>query len=208
MNVLAIGAHFDDVELGCSGALAKHVKNGDQVYIFVATDSAYSNAEGRVIRSEEEALREGKAAAAIIGAELLCGSSKTLFLEYGEQVNVEILRIIEEKHIDLIYTHWLDDVHHDHYNLARATLHVSKHVPRILMYCSNWYPSPRPFTKNFYVDITDTWETKERAIRAHESEMGRVGDTWINYFKHEAENNGLVNGVKYAEAFEVVKWLA
>ena len=32
MNILAIGAHFDDVELGCGGALSKHVQNGDDVY--------------------------------------------------------------------------------------------------------------------------------------------------------------------------------
>ena len=31
MNVLGVGAHFDDPELGCSGALIKHVQKGDQV---------------------------------------------------------------------------------------------------------------------------------------------------------------------------------
>ena len=40
MNVLAIGAHFDDIELGCGGALAKHVKNGDKVIGFIATSTA------------------------------------------------------------------------------------------------------------------------------------------------------------------------
>ena len=33
MNVLAIGAHFDDVELGCGGALARHTAQGDTVYV-------------------------------------------------------------------------------------------------------------------------------------------------------------------------------
>jgi len=37
MNILAIGAHFDDVELGCGGSIAKHSIKGDKVYIYVAT---------------------------------------------------------------------------------------------------------------------------------------------------------------------------
>lgn len=43
MNILAIGAHFDDVELGCGGALAKHTSSGDQVTVYVATKSGYAN---------------------------------------------------------------------------------------------------------------------------------------------------------------------
>jgi LmbE family N-acetylglucosaminyl deacetylase len=43
VNILAIGAHFDDVELGCGGALARHAKLGDRVYVFVATVSGYDN---------------------------------------------------------------------------------------------------------------------------------------------------------------------
>ena len=124
-----------------------------------------------------------------------------------EDIHIELIKLIEENNIDLIYTHWTQDVHHDHRNLALSTLHVSRHVNRLLMYCSNWYISEQGFVENFYVDITDTWEIKERAIRAYDSEIRRVGDRWINYFRQEAMNNGMKMGVKYAEAFQVVKWL-
>ena len=40
MNVLAVGAHYDDIELGCSGTLIKHVQAGDRVTLLVITDSA------------------------------------------------------------------------------------------------------------------------------------------------------------------------
>ena len=60
MNVLAIGAHFDDVELGCGGSLARHIANNDTVYIYVATDSAYGTYGGNEIRSGETARREGQ----------------------------------------------------------------------------------------------------------------------------------------------------
>ena len=137
MNVLAVGAHFDDVELGCSGTLAKHVQSGDQVTIYVATDSQYSNGEGQLIRSGETARAEGEKAASIIGAELVCGKCNSLFLEFVEQTNVELIRLIEDKKIDMIYTHWVDDIQHDHINLAKAAIHAGRHVPRILMYRSN-----------------------------------------------------------------------
>lgn len=58
MNVLAIGAHFDDVELGCGGSLARHIANNDTVYIYVATDSAYGTYGGNEIEAERR--RAGK----------------------------------------------------------------------------------------------------------------------------------------------------
>ena len=208
MNVLAVGAHFDDVELGCSGTLAKHVQSGDQVTIYVATDSQYSNGEGRLIRSGETARAEGEKAASIIGAELVCGKCNSLFLEFTEQTNVELIKLIEDKKIDMIYTHWVDDIQHDHINLAKAAIHAGRHVPRILMYRSNWYVSAGNFKENYFVDISNTWEIKERAILAHQSEFGRVGSKWVDYFKRDALNKGLIAGVEYAEVFELVKWLA
>lgn len=207
MNVLAVGAHFDDVELGCGGALAKHVRNGDNVIVFIATSSEFSNKEGRVLRESSKSLSEAECASRIIGYRLVQGGIPTFCLEYGEDIHIELIKLIEENNIDLIYTHWTQDVHHDHRNLALSTLHVSRHVNRLLMYCSNWYISEQGFVENFYVDITDTWEIKERAIRAYDSEIRRVGDRWINYFRQEAMNNGMKMGVKYAEAFQVVKWL-
>ena len=74
MRILAIGAHFDDVELGCGGTIARHTRNGDEVTIYVATDSGYSDYANRVIRKPEVARREGQNAADILGVkELICG---------------------------------------------------------------------------------------------------------------------------------------
>ena len=60
MNILAIGAHFDDIELGCGGALAKHVANGDNVYAYVATKSGFTNHQNIEIRSNDIATKEGE----------------------------------------------------------------------------------------------------------------------------------------------------
>jgi LmbE family N-acetylglucosaminyl deacetylase len=208
MNVLAIGAHFDDVELGCGGALAKHVDKGDKVTVYVATVSGFSNHRNSEIRSNEIAQAEGEAAMRALGVEtLICGNFKTLEVEFVDALNVEILRIVEERKIDLVYAHWVGDIHHDHQAVGRATLHSSRHVPRLLMYRSNWYHSPLDFRGNFYVDITDSWSKKRDAIMAHASEVERTGRKWLSFFENEAENAGQRIGRRYAEVFEVLKWI-
>ncbi len=208
MNILAIGAHFDDIELGCAGSIAQHVAKGDSVYVYVATDSGFSNHANLLIRSSETAKNEAKEAMQVLGIkELICGSFKTLDLEFTDQLNVEILQIVEDKKIECVFTHWVGDIHHDHLALARASLHGCRHVPRMLMYRSNWYHSNLDFRGNFYIDISDFWEKKQKAIEAHESELERTGRKWISFFKNEAENAGQKIGVEKAEVFEVVKWL-
>ncbi len=208
MNILAIGAHFDDVELGCGGALAKHAGNGDNVFVFVATVSGFTNQYDQTVRSSAVALKEAKSAMRILGVkDLICGKFKTLEIEFVDKLNIQILKVVEEKRIDRVYTHWVGDIHHDHQAVARASLHSCRHVPSMLMYRSNWYQSTVDFHGNFYLDITKYWALKERAIKAHASEMDRTGDNWISFFKKEAESAGQRIGVKYAEVFEVVKWL-
>lgn len=208
MNILAIGAHFDDVELGCGGALAKHAQNGDNVYVYVATVSGFTNQYKETVRTSEIALNEARDATRILGAkELVCGEFKTLEVEFTDMLNVDILQILDLKKIDKVYMHWTGDIHHDHQAVAKASLHCCRHVPRLLMYRSNWYHSTVDFRGNFYVDITGYWGIKENAIRAHVSEMDRTGEQWINFFKNEAANAGQRIGVKYAEVFEIVKWL-
>lgn len=209
MNILAIGAHFDDVELGCGGAMAKHAAKGDNVFVYVATMSGFANYNNQTIRSNETALKEAQNAMDILGVKrLICGQFQTLSVEFVDTLNIEILRIVEENKIDLVYSHWTGDIHHDHQAVARASLHSCRHVTRLLMYRSNWYHSTQDFRGNFYVDITGHWETKEKAIRAHASEVERTGNKWIDFFRNEAENAGQRIGVKYAEVFELVKWLA
>lgn len=208
MKILAIGAHFDDVELGCGGALAAHAARGDEVYVFVATVSGFTNQYDQSVRSSDVARAEAEEAMKVLGVkQMFCGDFKTLEVEFVDSLNIQILRLVEQLGIEQVYAHWTGDIHHDHQAVARASLHSCRHVPRLLMYRSNWYHSTLDFRGNFYVDITDHWDAKEMAIRAHQSEMERTGAKWINFFRNEAENAGQRIGVRYAEVYEVVKWL-
>ena len=207
MNVLAVGAHYDDVDLGCSGTLINHVRRGDKVTIVVVTDSAYRNPEGEVVRSADVAYKEGLAAAKMIGADLICLNYKTFFVPFDENLTKEIHSLLNELNIDTVYSHWVHDIHRDHQYTAKSTLMAARHVPRVLMYRSNYYDSDQTFRDNFYSDISEVMGQKIATIKAHRSELERVRWQWIEFFEHQNRNDGQKIGVKYAETFEIVRYL-
>lgn len=208
MNVLAIGAHYDDIELGAAGTIAKHIKNGDNVTFVVVTESSYHDHDGTVRRTKHQAREEGLHAARILGVQdVLCLGIETKKVKYGVDLIEMLNTLVEDLNIDTIYTHWNHDVHQDHSAIAKATLNAGRHVPRILMYRSNWYHTTAPFKDNFHSDISDHIEKKIQSLKAHETEYMRRGDTWINFVVHQNRNCGIRIGVEYAESFEIVKWL-
>jgi len=207
MNVLAIGAHFDDIELGCAGTLAKLVQEGHDVHAYVATRSGYASTDNTPVRSSETAYEEGKKSAGILGITLHTGAFENFHLQFSEALNIEVRRMVDSVQADTIFSLGLWDVHSDHWNLARATLHAARHVPRVACYRCNWYTSDRPFKGNLYVDITDTLEQKLLSIEAYQSEWDRAGKRWAEYFTNLARCDGMVVGVDYAECFETIRWL-
>jgi LmbE family N-acetylglucosaminyl deacetylase len=207
MNVLAVGAHYDDIELGCSGTLIKHVESGDHVTVMVLTDSKYQDPEGALIRDAGTALREGQQAARLIGAELVSLKHKTFEVPFDDFLGRQILKYVERRKIDTIYSHWVHDLHRDHQYAGRCTLMAGRHVPRFLMYRSNFYDTERQFRGNFYSDISQVIETKINVIKAHQSEMKRVRNEWLDFFLKQHQNDGQKIGVRYAECFEVVRYL-
>ena len=209
MNILAIGAHFDDVELGCGATLAKHIHHGEKVIIQVITHSKYNSNSGKLIRAKNVALREGKAAAKALGCEeLICNNFETKKVQF-DHVLVELIDEVIDKHaIDLIYTHWDYDVHQDHQAVGKATLAAGRKVSRLLMYRSNLNINSMDFCRNFYIDISDFIDVKMRAIAAHKTEVEKFGHDWLDFWRNEARNNGQRIGVPYAEAFQLIKYLA
>jgi len=207
MNVLGVGAHYDDLELGCSGTLINHVQKGDKVIMLVITDSSYNNPNGDLIRAADVAHSEGLKAANIIGAELICLNYKTFMVPFDEYLTKEIIRYIEELNIDTIFSPWTSDLHRDHQYAAKCTLMAGRHIKRFLMYRCNFYDTEKQFRGNLYSDISDVMDKKIEVIKAHESELERVRYKWIEFFNNQNANDGQKIGVKYAECFEVVRYL-
>jgi LmbE family N-acetylglucosaminyl deacetylase len=207
MNILAVGAHFDDVELGCSGTLINHVRQGNKVTLVVITNSAYKNPNGRLIRSKEDALKEGLTASEIMGAQLICLDYETFMVPFDEKLTKQLTAYIEELEIDTIYSPWTHDLHRDHQYAGKAALMAGRHVPRFLMYRPNFYDTEHAFRGNFYSDISDVFEEKEKVIKAHKSELKRVRYSWLEFIRNQNRNDGQKIGVNYAECFEIARYL-
>ena len=206
MNILAIGAHFDDVEIGCGGAMLKYQRRGHKTHLVVVTDSEYTNHDGRLIRSGAKALYEGSICAdkmkvsSFITMGYLCKKVKS------DNILIEGLNsIMETTQPDIIFTHWHGDLHEDHYEIARATLVAARHHPTVLMYRSNWYHSHIEFAGRAHTDITSVIDVKSDLMRMHETEYNRRGEAWIDFMRSRSREAGLRVGVPYAEEFEVHK---
>ena len=207
MKVLAIGAHHDDIEMGCGGAVALHSRAGDDVMAIVVTGSGFVGSDGREVRSNKKVAGEAKAASKILGIKKLINLDfPTNNVPFDESLVLALRKIVDEYEPDIVYTHWDGDAHLDHRNVAKATLTACRHVPTLLAYASNWYVGSRPFNPVLYRDITDTFDIKMKALRAYASEFSRRGEVWSRFIECTCGLYGLRCGAKWAEGYEVIKF--
>src|SRR5215469_3209595 len=126
MNILAIGAHPDDIELGCGGLLLKAAKQGHNIWMYTLT-------RGEASGDSAQRTREQIEAAKFIGADILWIDE---FEDSKIFLNVELISSIESameySRADVIFTHAIGDTHHDHRAVGEATLEAGRYVPNIL----------------------------------------------------------------------------
>lgn len=205
MRILAIGAHADDVELGCGGALLTWAREGHEIVIHVASDSAYAAVDGTPVRHAADAAAEARASAEVLGARFSIGPFACFKLAESEALNTAMVALMERERPDVLLTHWWGDTHSDHAALARASLHAARRVPTVLAYTSNAYPSAEIFEARLFVDISAVLEDKLRLVALFTSENGRTGGTWIDWLRAQARAAGHAAGLAAAEAFLVIK---
>jgi len=206
-NVLAVGAHADDVEIGCGGTVAWHAKNGDNVIILIMTKSAYSYYDGRVLRTLEEGVWEEEHAAKVLAAKSINLGFETKEVPYSKESVEAINKVIDEYAIDIIYTHWYHDTHQDHMRTTQSTISAGRFVNNILMYEPN-YPAGRSyfgFRNQYYVDITPSFEIKMEALKQHKSQMKKYGDEYLEAIEARARHRGCEVACRYAECYEVLR---
>lgn len=203
-SVLIIGAHADDIEIGCGGTAHRLLAAGARVNALVVTDSHYVRA-GVVHRDADVSRREAEAASAVIGYTTHFGSVRNNDVDVGSELVYFIRDHIERCDADTLFTHWDGDAHLDHRNVARATIMASRDPRNLLMYRSNYYISPDGFRPNLLVDISDAIDTKMRALACYRAELERSGDHYFDWVRDANRLAGAAAGVGYAEAFEIVK---
>ncbi|CAG1020323.1 N-acetyl-alpha-D-glucosaminyl L-malate deacetylase 1 [Patescibacteria group bacterium] len=209
-NILAVGAHADDVEIGCGGTVAIHSKNGNNVYILIMAKSYYTNYDHKVLREKEDGDLEETEGAMILGGKLINLGFETKNVPYSSESIEAINKIIDELNIDTIFTHWYHDTHQDHMRTTQSILSAGRYVKNIFMYEPE-YPAGRSymgFRNQYYVDITSTFDIKMEALKQHKSQVKKYGEEkFLNAIEARAHHRGYEIGSKFAECFEVIRML-
>ena len=204
MKYLFIGAHADDIEIGCGGTLLNAYKK-NKIFNYIATNSEYYDENGKLIRSELDAKKDIQRCYRGKKIKNIIGTSKVFYLENNEKLRSELIRLKKKIMPSVVFLPWIHDPHPDHKNLAEAALTVFKDCDNILMYRSNWYYSINHLNKNFFSNITSSYKDKLKMLLNFKSEIKRTKSIWIKKIENESVSNGNMIDKKYAEAFEIVK---
>jgi LmbE family N-acetylglucosaminyl deacetylase len=203
MNVLALGAHPDDVEIGMGGTVARHADSGDSVTMVVVTSFPENDTDERWTEAADAADILG------CGIEILDVPHEDIRADRDFVGVIDGLLAAYEP--DAVYVPWQYDSHQDHRHLTRATLAATrKNRESVYMY-EPTVPggiTATPFAPQRYVDVTGTMDRKLESLRAHASQVEKHGDSWLTAVEGRAMHRGYQANCAYAEAFSVVKEFA
>ncbi|MBE7086961.1 MAG: PIG-L family deacetylase [Clostridiales bacterium] len=218
MRVLAIGAHPDDIEIACSGTLAKCVKRGDTVIVcHVSTGNL-----GHVIIPPDELkvirANEAKKAGALAGIEVICAGFNDLdIFSDNKEARDKFEDIIKYANPDFIITHNPDDYMPDHTAVAKlvfdasfaATLpnYVSEQkepAKLVPIYYMDTLAGVN-FVPTEFVDISDEIDLKLKMLECHESQIVWMRDhdgiDFPDMVRTCSRYRGYQCGADYAEGF-------
>jgi LmbE family N-acetylglucosaminyl deacetylase len=195
MNILAIGAHPDDVEFGCGGTLIKYASKGARIDLLVMTEGARGGS-ARMRRREQ--LR----AAGVLGARRIhWGGYRDTLLPSVRRLIDRMERVIRQVNPDFIFVNYPEDTHQDHRQVARAAISATRHARNVLFYEG---PTTVDFGPTVFIDIADEIDRKIRALRTHKSQImrTRIEATPIcEIAEASAHFRGVQGRVRWAEGF-------
>jgi LmbE family N-acetylglucosaminyl deacetylase len=195
-RVLAIGAHPDDVEIGCGGALAKHHADYDVLHILtLSRGAAGGDVNTRVV--------EANNAAALVGARLEMANLRDTYITDGAETISIIEAEIRKLNATDVYTHSLEDTHQDHRAVHAASLVAARGVPNV--YCYQTPSSTVEFKPHRFVDITHYIEKKIDLIGAYKSQVDRMESIQPDVILSTARYWGRFAGYVLAEPLRIVR---
>jgi LmbE family N-acetylglucosaminyl deacetylase len=186
MNILAIGAHPDDIEIFCGGTLARYAEAGHTVFMAVATNGNVGTPD--LGRDEIARVRHGEQlrSCAVIGAELIWMNFDDEWLFNDRPTRTVFLDAIRRARPDVMFVHSPNDYLADHrvagqvavdcripcsVRLVETTLPHCEKIPHVF-YMDN--VSGIDFEPEAWVDVTSAIDKKRRMIACHESQ-----DVWM-----------------------------
>lgn len=207
-NILLIGAHYDDSELGAGGTAARMVSEGKSVYKITLTDTEVVSKDMNLDIKSDRVKENSKNACIALGGvtELRFPTQPYGKLKYTQEIMQELEHLIYEKSIDTVFIHFADDYNTDHMAAHKICKTAARHVKNLFMYQSNPYITFEQFCPSFFVDISKVIERKRAALDCYDTEH----DRWGHLFDTNIQRNatwGYGNHVEFAEGFATIKML-
>jgi bacillithiol biosynthesis deacetylase BshB1 len=228
LDILAFGAHPDDVELGCSGTILKEVSLGKIVGIVDLTRGELGTRGSAEIRDQE-----ANAAARILGVTVRENlNMRDGFFVNDEKHQLEIIKMIRKYQPEIVLCNAIDDRHIDHgkgsklvsdscflSGLLKIETVLNGKIqqpwrPKVVYHYIQW----KNIEPDFVVDITGFTDTKIEAILAYRSqfydpsskepESPISSKNFLESLNYRSRDLGRLTGVEHAEGFTVERCLA
>ena len=228
VDILAIGAHPDDVELGCSGTLAKLISEGKKVAVIDLTQGELGT------RGNEETRK----AEAQKSSEILKVSArenlkmKDGFLQNSEEYQLRIVKMIRKYQPEIVFANAIDDRHPDHAKAAKLVSDacflsglrkIETEIdgqkqeawrPKQIFHYIQW----KHIKPDFVVDISEFMDKKIESCLAYQTQFYNPESNepmtpittkdFLESITYRAQDLGRLSGVAFAEGFTTEKLLA
>ncbi|MGV4415321.1 bacillithiol biosynthesis deacetylase BshB1 [Chryseobacterium sp. T1] len=227
LDILAFGAHPDDVELSCSGTLAKLIAEGKKVGIIDLTQGELGTRGTNITRAEEAA-----EASKILGINVRENlKMKDGFLDNSEEYQMRIIKVLRKYQPDMVFANAIDDRHPDHAKAAKLTSDacflsglrkiettdngILQDVwrPKHIFNYIQW----KNIEPDFVIDISDYMDVKIKSCLAYKTQFYDPTSSepttpittkdFLESITYRAQDLGRLSGVTYAEGFTSEKLL-
>jgi LmbE family N-acetylglucosaminyl deacetylase len=223
VNVLAIGAHPDDIELFCGGTLAKYSQAGHAVHVAVVCNGV----AGRGNRGADQIVpvrrQESTSAADVIGAAISHLGYPDHAIPVDDDIKIAIAEVIRKSNPLVVISHAPEDCYLDHERVSllveeciylAPSREIETDSPPLTAWPMLYYMdtvSGLGFEPAEFVDITDVFDLKRHMIECHASQL----DLWgsdptggaLEMMEIAGRFRGIQCGVRYAEGFRAAhKW--
>jgi bacillithiol biosynthesis deacetylase BshB1 len=228
LDILAFGAHPDDVELGCAGTILKEISLGKKVGVVDLTRGELGTRGSAEIRDQE-----ADAAGEILGLSVRENLSfRDGFFVNDEKHQLEIIKMIRKYQPEIVLCNAIDDRHIDHEKGSKLVSDAcflsglrkietsidgktqSAWRPKVVYHYIQW----KNIEPDFVVDITGFTEKKIEAVLAYRSqfydansnepESPITSKNFLESLNYRAKDLGRLIGTEYGEGFTSERYLA
>jgi LmbE family N-acetylglucosaminyl deacetylase len=204
-TILILAPHTDDGEFGCGGTIARYVSQGAR-----AIYAAFSAAEQSVLPHLPRFIlrtdvRQATSALGVADEDCIVFDFEVRrFPELRQQILDCMINLGKKYQPDIVFLPSVNDTHQDHQTIAQEGFRAFKRTT-MLGYEVPW--NNLEFRTSCFIDISeDNLATKIRAVSMYQSQQHRSYAS-PEYIRSLALTRGMQIGKRYAETFEVVRWV-